>query len=73
MLFRSGEYAWALVVGLAIHLGWTLSQLLRLHKWLREHKPDEPPPDGYGLWGEVFDSIYHLQRRTRRPAAACRR
>ncbi|UYP30699.1 phosphate regulon sensor histidine kinase PhoR [Pseudomonas sp. Z8(2022)] len=64
--FITGEYAWALVIGLAIHLGWTLSQLLRLHKWLREHKPDEPPPDGYGLWGEVFDSIYHLQRRNQK-------
>ena len=59
----TGEYAWVLACGLAIHLAWTLSQLLRLHKWLREHKTDEPPPDGYGLWGEVFDSIYHLQRR----------
>ncbi|MDM8348581.1 phosphate regulon sensor histidine kinase PhoR [Pseudomonas sp. sp1636] len=59
----SGEYAWALAAGLAAYLGWTLSQLLRLHKWLQEHQPDEPPPDGYGLWGEVFDSIYHLQRR----------
>ncbi|WP_372874756.1 phosphate regulon sensor histidine kinase PhoR [Pseudomonas sp.] len=62
----TGKYAWALAAGLAIHLGWTLSQLLRLHKWLQEHRPDEPPPDGYGLWGEVFDSIYHLQRRNQR-------
>lgn len=62
----TGQYAWALVAGLAIHLGWTLRQLLRLHKWLREHQPDEPPPDGYGLWGEVFDSIYHLQRRNQK-------
>jgi two-component system phosphate regulon sensor histidine kinase PhoR len=64
--FVSGEYGWALAAGLAVHLGWTLSQLLRLHKWLREHRPDEPPPDGYGLWGEVFDSIYHLQRRNQK-------
>ena len=59
----TGQYAWALVIGLGAYLAWTLTQLLRLHKWLQEHKPDEPPPDGYGLWGEVFDSIYHLQRR----------
>ena len=59
----TGQYAWALVIGLGAYLGWTLTQLLRLHKWLQEHKPDEPPPDGYGMWGEVFDSIYHLQRR----------
>jgi two-component system phosphate regulon sensor histidine kinase PhoR len=62
----TGHYAWALVVGLGAYLGWTLAQLLRLYKWLKEHRPDEPPPDGYGLWGEVFDSIYHLQRRDQR-------
>ncbi len=62
----TGHYAWALVIGLGAYLGWTLAQLLRLYKWLKEHQPDEPPPDGYGLWGEVFDSIYHLQRRDQR-------
>ena len=59
----TGEYAWALLLGLAGYLGWHLQQLLRLHKWLRTRQGDEAPPDGYGLWGEVFDSIYHLQRR----------
>lgn len=59
----TGEYAWALVLGLTGYLGWHLQQLLRLHKWLRTRQGDEAPPDGYGLWGEVFDSIYHLQRR----------
>ena len=62
----SGYYGWSLAIGLAFYLGWTLKQLLRLHKWLRQHKPDEAPPDGYGLWGDVFDSIYHLQRRDQR-------
>ncbi|MCY1287523.1 Phosphate regulon sensor protein PhoR [compost metagenome] len=62
----TGYYAWALVIGLGAYLCWTLVQLLRLYKWLKQHQPDEPPPDGYGLWGEVFDSIYHLQRRDQR-------
>ena len=62
----TSEYAWAIAIGLAAHLLWNLSQLLRLHAWLKDHQPDEPPPDGYGLWGEVFDSIYHLQRRNQR-------
>jgi two-component system phosphate regulon sensor histidine kinase PhoR len=61
----SGHYGWSLALGLGVYLGWTLKQLLRLHDWLRQHKPDEAPPDGYGLWGEVFDSIY-LQRRDQR-------
>ena len=62
----SGYYGWSLAAGVALYLGWTLKQLLRLHDWLRNHQPDEAPPDGYGLWGEVFDSIYHLQRRDQR-------
>jgi len=62
----TGYYGWSLALGLGLYLGWTLKQLLRLHEWLRLHKPDEAPPDGYGLWGEVFDSIYHLQRRDQR-------
>ncbi|QKZ07467.1 phosphate regulon sensor histidine kinase PhoR [Pseudomonas eucalypticola] len=62
----SGYYGWCLAVGLGLYLGWTLKQLLRLHHWLNKHQPDEAPPDGYGLWGDVFDSIYHLQRRDQR-------
>jgi len=62
----SGEYGWSLAIGIGLYLAWTLKQLLRLHEWLSSHQTDEPPPDGYGLWGEVFDSIYHLQRRDQR-------
>lgn len=59
----TGAYAWMLVLGLSGYLLWHLKQLLRLHNWLRTRQANEPPPDGHGLWGEVFDSIYHLQRR----------
>jgi len=62
----TGEYAWALVLGLLLQLGWMLAQLIRLHRWLSRREKDEPPPDGYGLWGEIFDAIYHLQRRGQR-------
>lgn len=61
----SGQYAWALAIGLGAWLGWTLWQLLRLQDWL-SNRPDEPPPYSRGLWGEVFDSLYHLQRRQQR-------
>lgn len=61
--FLSGYYAWSLVFGLSLYLGWNLNQLQRLHRWLKQHHADESPPDGYGLWGEIFDNIYHLQRR----------
>ena len=62
----TGQYAWALAIGLGAYLLWHLKQLMRLHAWLRERQPDDAPPEGYGLWGEVFDSIYHLQRRDQR-------
>ncbi|WP_296246547.1 phosphate regulon sensor histidine kinase PhoR [Pseudomonas sp. UBA4194] len=62
----TGHYGWCLAAGLGLYLAWTLKQLLRLHRWLAEHTADQPPPDGYGLWGEVFDSIYHMQRRDQR-------
>ena len=62
----SGEYAWSLLLGLGAYLAWHVKQLLRLHHWLRTREADEAPPEGYGLWGEVFDNIYHLQRRDQR-------
>jgi two-component system phosphate regulon sensor histidine kinase PhoR len=62
----SGRYGLCLAVGLGLYLAYTLRQLLRLHQWLHEHQPDEAPPEGVGLWGDVFDSIYTLQRRDQR-------
>lgn len=40
-----------------------LYQLLRIHRWLDD--PEQSPPEGLGIWGEVYDQIYHLQRRNR--------
>ncbi|MGM3389393.1 phosphate regulon sensor histidine kinase PhoR [Stutzerimonas stutzeri] len=59
----TGQYAWALVAGLTGYLGWTLYQMRRLLLWLKSEQTDQPPPDSHGLWGEVFDSLYQLQRR----------
>jgi two-component system phosphate regulon sensor histidine kinase PhoR len=61
-----GHYGICLAIGLGAYLVWTLRQLLRLHDWLRQNQPDEAPPDGHGLWGDIFDSLYHLQRRDQR-------
>ena len=59
----SGEYAWALAAGLTGYLGWTLHQMRRLQQWLKRNQLDEPPPDGHGPWGDIFDSLYQMQRR----------
>src|SRR5690554_2309166 len=48
-------------VVLALLLGQHVWQLQRLARWLQQ--PDEIPPEASKLWGEVFDGIYHYQRR----------
>lgn len=62
------QVAWALVVGLSAYLGWHLRQMARFQQWLSSHQGDQPPETG-GLWGEIFDSIYHIQRRDSRMRA----
>ena len=36
-------------------------QLWRIQVWLSQ--PETAPPEGYGIWGDVFDRIYHLRRK----------
>ena len=60
----SGYFGWAMALSLGGYLAWILRELLRLHHWLHEpHAEDAPPPESSGLLGEIFDNIYHLQRR----------
>lgn len=56
----------ALLFGLLAALlivGRWLYQLRRISQWI-EH-PDHEPPEASGIWGYIFDQIYHLQRRDR--------
>ncbi len=63
----SGQTAWVIAAGLFSYLVYTMLQLRRLHRWL--YSPDASqsgqPPESLGLWGDVFDGIYQLQRRER--------
>ena len=46
---------------LLLLLGQHMWQLQRLVRWLQA--PQDAPPEAHRLWGEVFDGIYHYQRR----------
>ncbi|MDY0248487.1 MAG: phosphate regulon sensor histidine kinase PhoR [Pseudomonas sp.] len=46
---------------LLLLLGQHIWQLQRLARWLQT--PHDVPPEASRLWGEVFDGIYHYQRR----------
>jgi two-component system phosphate regulon sensor histidine kinase PhoR len=51
----------AVTICLLVVLIYSLLQLHRMHNWLSG--PEAAPPEGVGLWGEVFDKTYALQRR----------
>ncbi|MBV1883589.1 MAG: phosphate regulon sensor histidine kinase PhoR [Pseudomonadales bacterium] len=50
-----------LSIGLAVYLIRTLYHLSLIRNWL--DKPTEEPPEARGVWGEIYDGIYHLRRR----------
>lgn len=55
----------SLFIGSLILLGWNYYQLTNLIKWLW-HKRDAFPPKTQGVWSDVFDAIYHQQRKHRK-------
>jgi len=44
-------------------VGFWLYQMQRVQNWLRD--PVQPPPDAFGIWGELLAQIYQHQRRNR--------
>jgi len=59
----SGYVLPLLLLAMAGLLVYWLLQLRRVARWLR--RPDTEPPEATGLWGEIFDRVYHLQRADR--------
>lgn len=59
-----GQVAWALAACLLALLIWHMRQLWLLGMWLQHS--EQTPPEARGLWGDVFDSLYHLQRKQQR-------
>ena len=59
-----GHLTLALLVALMIVLCVQLRSLVRLERWLRRGRQLRPPQSD-GLWGALFDHLYHLQRRHR--------
>lgn len=55
---------WCLWLSSILYIARTLFQLNRIQGWI-SHQDDSEPPESSGLWGEIFDGIYHLQRQSR--------
>ncbi|ELU03424.1 hypothetical protein CAPTEDRAFT_132608, partial [Capitella teleta] len=56
-----------LFIATLLYLIWSHRQLHRLLGWLDQaaHK-EQNPPESSGIWGEIFDGIYRIQRRHNR-------
>ncbi|WP_334078377.1 phosphate regulon sensor histidine kinase PhoR [Microbulbifer sp. M83] len=63
--FATTEWRWALVLGLGVYLFWILAQQHRFNRWLANGRRG-PAPTVFGIWGEISDDFYRLQRRHRR-------
>lgn len=46
-------------------LYWQLYQLYQFHNWLR-YSGKAAPPEASGVWGQVFDAVYRLQKKQRK-------
>jgi len=57
-----GFMGWWVAAGLAIILARHLFELNRLERWLRVGRRRHPP-QSWGLWGDVLEHYYRLQRR----------
>ena len=52
-----------LSVVMAAYCFWSIKELFRLLDWLNDARDrNEEPPESKGLWGEIFDGIYRLQK-----------
>lgn len=62
----NGYIAWTLIIGGALYMAWVFWQIRQLDLWLSTANSDSvrrPPPDASGIWGDIFDNIYRLQKR----------
>ena len=61
-LLFGGAFGWWLATAFAITSLRHVRQMQRLEGWLRSGRRSQPP-QSWGVWGEVFEHYYRLQRR----------
>ena len=62
--FFTGNITVWLLIGCVIFISLMLRQMRRLNQWLVSQKT-EHPPEASGIWGQIFDNIYQLQKQQR--------
>ncbi len=63
--FFNGHIALTLLVGGGLYMAWTLLKVFRLYDWL-DGGGQGIPPESTGVWGDISDQLYRLQKRNTR-------
>ncbi|MFV8782976.1 phosphate regulon sensor histidine kinase PhoR [Microbulbifer sp. SA54] len=63
--FSTGHWWLALCAGLTVYLFWILWQQNQFDRWLSNGRRG-PAPTSFGVWGDISDDFYRLQRRHRK-------
>ncbi|MEX0965554.1 MAG: phosphate regulon sensor histidine kinase PhoR [Pseudohongiellaceae bacterium] len=66
--YAVGQTSWVMLIVLCFYYVYNLYQLRRFNQWLNRgsSESDSEPPESFGLWGDIFDGIYRLQKQERR-------
>lgn len=66
--YAVGHVSWVMLISLCVYYLFNLYQLRRFNRWLNRDssESDSEPPESFGLWGDIFDGIYRLQKQERR-------
>ncbi|MBV1931302.1 MAG: phosphate regulon sensor histidine kinase PhoR [Porticoccaceae bacterium] len=51
-----------LIIGGGLYMAWTLVKILRLYEWLEKAGKGQPP-EASGIWGDISNQLYRLQKR----------
>lgn len=57
----TSQLDWVLFLGVLSYVIFMLYQMRKLNQWLLDQNATEPP-EASGIWGDIFDNIYNLQR-----------
>ncbi|OOZ39694.1 phosphate regulon sensor histidine kinase PhoR [Solemya pervernicosa gill symbiont] len=61
----TGETLMLLLLTVSGYLVWHLRHLYQLERWFRQGGSSEPP-EGDGIWGELFNDLHRMRQRDRR-------
>ena len=69
--YAVGHISWVMLISLCVYYLYNLYQLRRFNLWLNRDssESDSEPPESIGLWGDIFDGIYRLQKQERRASS----